>query len=87
MKFKYENPWQVLKHFDLRKFKNGVNPSKEHIYLTFEKHSNHPDKTFILVRAKETKVMLFQGFGMKDLSDKVLNFMNNDRNIKFSVIR
>lgn len=35
MKFNYENPWTVVKTYNLRKFKNGANGSKEHIYLTF----------------------------------------------------
>lgn len=39
MKFNYENPWTVVKTFNLRKFKSGNNASKEFIYLTFEKHS------------------------------------------------
>ena len=38
MKFKYDNPWTVVKTYNLKKFKNGVNSSKEDIYLTFEKY-------------------------------------------------
>jgi hypothetical protein len=71
MKYKYENPWTVIKTFNLRKFKNGANSSKEFIYLTFEKHSEQPDKVHIFVRARETKVLLFQGFGVKGISDKL----------------
>jgi hypothetical protein len=52
MKFKYDNPWTVIKTFDLRKFKNGINSSKEHIYLTLERNSQFPDKTYFFVRAK-----------------------------------
>lgn len=37
MKFKYENPFEVIKKFDIKKFKNGQNPSKENVVLTFEK--------------------------------------------------
>ena len=87
MKFKYENPWTVIKNYNLNKFKNGKSPSKEHIYLTLEKHADFPEKIHIFVRAKETKVMLFQGFGIKNISDKIENFMGKETNLTFTVIK
>ncbi len=87
MKFKYDNPWNVQKTYHLKKFKNGASSSKEHIYLTLERNLKNPEKIHIFVRAKETKVILFQGFGMKNITDKVSNFMNKDQNVKFSVIK
>lgn len=39
------------------------------------------------MRANETKVMLFQGFGIKNISDKVSTFMGKEENLKFSVIK
>jgi len=52
MHFKYDNPWTVIKTFNLKKFKNGNNASKEFIYLTFEKHSEIPEKLHIVVRTR-----------------------------------
>ncbi len=87
MKFKYESQWSVIKTFNLKKFKNGANCSKEHIYMTIERNKDYSDKVYFIVRANETKVMLFQGFGLKNVTDKVSTFMNKDENLKFSVVK
>jgi hypothetical protein len=41
---------------------------------------------FVIVRAKGTKVLLFQGICVKNISDKVSSFQNKAENIKFNVI-
>ncbi len=87
MKFKYENEWSVIKTFNLKKFKNGGNSSKEHIYMTIERNKDYADKVYLIVRAKETRVVLFQGFGLKNVTDKVSPFMNREDNLKFSVVK
>lgn len=87
MKFNYENPWTVVKSFNLKKFKNGNNASKEFIYLTFEKHSENSERIHIFVRTRETKVLVFQGFLMKGISEKISSFMNKEENLKLTVIK
>ena len=71
MKFQYENKWTIIKSIDLVKFKNGVNVPKENIYLNIETHKDQPNNYFIMVRAKITKLVLFQGFLVKGISNKI----------------
>ena len=87
MKYQYQNKWTILKTFNLKKFKNGLNQSKENIYLNFENHVDQPEKIHIFVKNCTTKIVLFQGIGWKSLSNKATNFQNKDENVKITAIR
>lgn len=39
------------------------------------------------MRTRETKVLVFQGFLMKGISEKISNFMNKKENLKLTVIK
>ena len=39
MKFIYSNPWKIEYQVNLKKFRNGLVPAKEHISLTLEKYT------------------------------------------------
>ncbi len=55
--------------------------------MTFEKHSDHPERVHVFVRSYGTKILLFQGIGIKGLTNKATSFANKDQNIKITVLK
>ena len=64
-----------------------MNVPKENIYLNVETHKDQPGNYFIMIRAKITKLVLFQGFLVKGISNKIEHFSANRNNVKMVVLR
>ena len=86
MKFEYKNETQKIKEVVLKKFKDGSNSAKEEIYVTLEKIENQTNTLYLVVRNNTTKIVVFKGVIMKEVS-KIDNFMGKKDNLRIEVLK
>lgn len=86
MKYQYENHLCKLLDLKVRKFKNGASQPKEEVYVSLEKLEGQPSTLYLFVRSNSTKVVIYQGILMKNIS-RLEHFLDKEDNLKFQVIR
>lgn len=75
-----------LVQMNIKKFKNGTALAKEDIYITLQKLDNQQSTLYLIVRSNTTKVLVYQGIMIKNIS-KLEHFMGKNDNLRFNVVK